>query len=92
MRTEIIIPLQVQQKNIHIPYGIDSHRYQKSPSYCSKIVWQAYYYGSGDAKVVIPGSGIISPYALPNVTFYKEYGISVMNMESCYFYLKEDES
>ncbi|WP_218729978.1 hypothetical protein [Brochothrix thermosphacta] len=65
-------------KNIKIPYGIDSHRYQKSPNYCSKLVWQAYYYGSGDAKVVVPGSGIISPYALPNVTFYKEYGISVV--------------
>lgn len=65
-------------KNIKIPYGIDSHRYQKRPNYCSKLVWQAYYYGSGNAKVVVPNSGIISPYALPTTSFYKEYGVSLI--------------
>ncbi|WP_163651902.1 YiiX/YebB-like N1pC/P60 family cysteine hydrolase [Listeria sp. PSOL-1] len=51
-------------KNIQLDYGIDYHLYQKSPSYCSKLVYQAYYFGSGAAKVVYPKNGFVAPYFL----------------------------
>ncbi|MFJ7405006.1 MULTISPECIES: hypothetical protein [unclassified Lysinibacillus] len=50
----------------------------KSETYCSKLVWQSYYYGSGLNLGYKPGGmGIISPYALralPNM--YKVSGNS----------------
>lgn len=53
--------------NKKITYRVTSHYQYKNPSYCSKIVWQAYYYGTGITKVVnIPPGGIAAPYQLPN--------------------------
>lgn len=40
-------------KNIHIDYGINSHLKQFNPNYCSKLVYQAYFYGSGSLPVMI---------------------------------------
>lgn len=40
-------------KNIHINYGINSHLKQFNPNYCSKLVYQAYFYGSGSLPVMI---------------------------------------
>lgn len=51
-------------KNIHIPYGLTQHLYQFSPSYCSKLVYNAYYYGSGSAPVVYERTGYVLPYGL----------------------------
>ncbi|MBC1473961.1 hypothetical protein HB852_04985 [Listeria grandensis] len=53
-------------KDIHIPYAINYHLYEKPPksSYCSKMVFQAYYYGSGSAAVMKPVSGFLAPYHL----------------------------
>lgn len=48
-------------------YGINTRIYEKNPTYCSKIVWQAYYYASAAPQVggmKIPA--IASPYDLPN--------------------------
>lgn len=52
------------KKNIHIEYKIDHHLFRKSPSYCSKLVYDAYYFGSGSAKVVAVTSGYVMPYDL----------------------------
>lgn len=53
-------------KNIHLDYLITTNTKQKNPNYCSKLVWQAYYYGSGTLPVVIEtGDGIIVPTGLP---------------------------
>ncbi|MED3201269.1 hypothetical protein [Bacillus toyonensis] len=51
-------------QNIFPKYGIDYHLYSKNPTYCSKIVYQAYYYGTGSASVMIPSSGFVAPYGL----------------------------
>lgn len=39
-------------KNIHLDYGIDFRIKRINPNYCSKLVWQAYYYGSGSLPVI----------------------------------------
>lgn len=53
-------------QDIHIPYAINHHLYEKPPksSYCSRLVFQAYYYGSGSAAVMKPISGFLAPYHL----------------------------
>ncbi|KIN30881.1 hypothetical protein [Bacillus subtilis] len=65
-------------KNIHIAYKIDRHLYQKSPSYCSKLVYDAYYYGSGSASVVRAQHGYVMPYDLPGV-FTAKYRPSMVH-------------
>ncbi|MBA3924811.1 YiiX/YebB-like N1pC/P60 family cysteine hydrolase [Listeria rustica] len=54
------------QKNINIPYAFNYHLYEKPPksSYCSKMFFQAYYYGSGSAAVMKPTSGFLAPFHL----------------------------
>ncbi|MCD2207267.1 hypothetical protein [Listeria booriae] len=49
-------------KNIKIPYKITADLFSKTPSYCSKLVYQAYYYGSGSLPVLIKTYGIVTPY------------------------------
>ncbi|MBC1923016.1 hypothetical protein [Listeria grayi] len=49
------------KKDVHISYGIDSHMKRKNPNYCSKLVYQAYYYGSGDLPVMKPYPNIFAP-------------------------------
>lgn len=54
-------------------YKVNTSLYSKSPTYCSKIVWQAYYYGSGSKKVMkTPSTRIATPYALRTL-FYSSY-------------------
>ncbi|XP_028179009.1 uncharacterized protein LOC114366348 [Ostrinia furnacalis] len=67
-------------KTIHITYKIDTNIWKINPSYCSKLVIQAYYFGTGSKKVInddvsvrrvivptlIP-SYFVSPYKLRNM-------------------------
>lgn len=55
-------------KNIHLDYLLDWRIKLKNPNYCSKLVWQAYYYGSGSLPVMkeVSSSAYIVPTALPN--------------------------
>ncbi|WP_137657263.1 hypothetical protein [Listeria newyorkensis] len=52
------------QKTEKIDYAIDTHIYRKNPSYCSKFVFQAYYFGSGNIALMKPISGFMGPYGL----------------------------
>ncbi|GAA0069532.1 hypothetical protein UT300003_10550 [Clostridium sardiniense] len=57
-------------KNIHIDYRITSRLTTKNPNYCSKLVFQSYYWGSGSAPVIkenMVNLSWILPNALPNV-------------------------
>lgn len=48
-------------------YGINMKIFEKDPTYCSKIVWQAYWYSSAAAQVGgMYQPFIASPYDLPN--------------------------
>lgn len=53
-------------KNIHINYGIDFSIKRKNPNYCSKLVYQAYYNGSGSLPVMIDygNAHIVAPALL----------------------------
>ncbi|EOL50367.1 hypothetical protein [Enterococcus caccae] len=47
-------------------YGINTNIWSKNPTYCSKIVWQAYWYSSAAAQVGgMKQPLIVSPYDLP---------------------------
>ncbi|MBS6420378.1 MAG: hypothetical protein KH368_07055, partial [Limosilactobacillus reuteri] len=61
-------------KDIHIDYKIDSLLKNKNPNYCSKLVYQAFYYGTGDLPVMKPTIpwGVIPPANLPT-TFSNSY-------------------
>ncbi|MCO7125632.1 hypothetical protein NIE88_07600 [Sporolactobacillus shoreicorticis] len=70
-------------KHVHITYSLTPHLYSLSPSYCSKLVFQAYYYGSGKEKVVVPERGIVTPYGMvnkntPHPVIYKKYGLKLV--------------
>lgn len=52
------------QKTIKIPYAITSRLYNIKESYCSKLVFDAYYFGSGKENVMVPASGYVYPYML----------------------------
>ncbi|MEH6943053.1 peptidoglycan amidohydrolase family protein [Bacillus sp. JJ722] len=48
-------------------YGLGGGNMVKDPTYCSKIVWQAYRTGLGRGDVIKPPfSGLIMPYSLPD--------------------------
>lgn len=50
----------------------------KSETYCSKLVWQSYYYGPGFNLGFNPsGSGIIAPYSLRGLMNMKKVGGSL---------------
>jgi uncharacterized protein YycO len=49
-------------------YGINTKLSSKNPTYCSKIIYQAYKYGASKKSIYDPGSHIIAPYALPNIS------------------------
>jgi hypothetical protein len=70
-------------KHVHIKYELTIRLYSLSPSYCSKLVFQAYYYCSGKEKVVVPTRGFITPYQVVNSDprhpiFYKKYGLHLV--------------
>ncbi|RVE45406.1 hypothetical protein evm_009924 [Chilo suppressalis] len=57
------------QKRIHITYKITTNVWSVNPSYCSKLVIQAYYFGSGSRRVISPSvsrTRIIVPTAIPS--------------------------
>lgn len=47
-------------------YQISTNHQSTDTTYCSKLVWQAYYYGPSSPCASIP-SGIISPYNVPSL-------------------------
>ncbi|MEG1150440.1 MAG: hypothetical protein RSE17_04060 [Bacilli bacterium] len=51
-------------KNVHIPYRLSSHLYDMSTAYCSKLVYCAYWYGSGNLSVLKRTSGYVTPKGL----------------------------
>lgn len=72
-------PTGGSEKTIHVTYHLTTDHRSISPSYCSKLVIQAYYYGTGNRKVVkdlsVIGTAIVpstipeyflSPYKLVN--------------------------
>lgn len=68
------------RKNRHITYKITMNINSISPNYCSKLVWQAFKYGSGKYHALISKHG---PWILPNGLIskfrhsYKPYKIGV---------------
>lgn len=49
------------------PYSISSDLLSTSSLYCSKLVWQAYYYGVGASSVYVPSYfTFVAPYDLPS--------------------------
>lgn len=52
-------------------YKITGNKKVKDPTYCSKIVWQAYYNSGAKSKLNINASGVVAPYLLPDY-FNKE--------------------
>lgn len=55
-------------------YGITTTLHKLDPTYCSKIVWQAYLNGPYSAQVFNPAGMIVLPYSLPSY-FKKEADI-----------------
>jgi uncharacterized protein YycO len=69
-------------KNRSASYKIDTQLYAKDPSYCSKIVWQAYYYGTGSTKVVnVPGTKLAPPYRLKDTLFTASFKPKLIERE-----------
>lgn len=60
------------KQNIFPKYGMTGSRYEKNPTYCSKIVLQAYYFGTGSKPVVQVFPSLVGVYDLPNY-FSKSY-------------------
>ncbi|EAD4096432.1 hypothetical protein C5754_15065 [Listeria monocytogenes] len=60
------------KQNIFPKYGMTGSRYSKNPTYCSKIVLQAYYFGTGNKPVVQVFPSLVTVYDLPNY-FSKAY-------------------
>lgn len=62
---------------------ITNNLYSSNYSYCSKLVFQAYYYGTGSANVVyhISNGVVLSPYTLvsdgSNKVFVPKYGLHI---------------
>lgn len=54
------------KQNIFPKYGMTGSRYSKNPTYCSKIVLQAYYFGTGNKPVVQVFPSLVTVYDLPN--------------------------
>lgn len=61
-------------KNINLKYLIRPDLYSINPNYCSKLVYNAYWYGSGNSPVMrtYPNFSIVYPSDLPN-TFQSGY-------------------
>jgi hypothetical protein len=68
----------INNKNVHLTYGINDHLYEKSPTYCSKLVYQAFYFGTGSYNVVGVQHGFLSPYSIP-ATFNLNYALYKIN-------------
>lgn len=58
------------KKNKNYDYLISTNTRSMNPTYCSKLVFHSFYYGSGDAEVIKPNMinlTFIMPGALPNL-------------------------
>lgn len=53
-------------QNIKPSYGFGGSLMSKDPTYCSKIVWQAYRTGLGTASVIKTPVSLVLPYSLPD--------------------------
>lgn len=51
-------------KNVHIDYDFSPSLYNMKTAYCSKLVYCAYWYGSGSLNVMQPRSGYVLPRQL----------------------------
>ncbi|EHK4067248.1 hypothetical protein JMY23_002371 [Listeria monocytogenes] len=60
------------KQDIFPKYGLTGSRYAKNPTYCSKIVLQAFYFGTGSKPVVQVFPSLVTVYELPNY-FSKAY-------------------
>ncbi|MCU5747132.1 hypothetical protein N9R04_10730 [Staphylococcus sp. SQ8-PEA] len=47
-----------------VPYSITANPYSKNVTYCSKLVWQSYYYGAGSNSVKGTPGPVFYPYSL----------------------------
>uniref|UniRef100_A0A2A4JTC1 Uncharacterized protein n=1 Tax=Heliothis virescens TaxID=7102 RepID=A0A2A4JTC1_HELVI len=64
------------KKTIHITYALDPNFKSTNPSYCSKLVLQAYYFGTGSNKVIRnPGNTLIVPTTIPTY-FLRPYNLA----------------
>ena len=54
------------KQDIKPTYSIIGSRYSTDPTYCSKIVMQAYYFGTGKAKVLWNLPVFVAPYGMIN--------------------------
>ena len=54
------------KQDIKPSYSILGSRYSKDPTYCSKIVIQAYYFGTGKEKVLGYLPAFVAPYGMNN--------------------------
>ena len=60
------------KKNRHITYGLGAGPRTTDPNYCSKMVWQSFWFGTGSKNVATGTPAFITPNALPTY-FYKSY-------------------
>ncbi|PEQ00052.1 hypothetical protein [Bacillus toyonensis] len=52
-------------QNVFIMYGKYHYLYHINPTYCSKLVFQVFYYGDGfSCSHMHPRSGFVAPYEL----------------------------
>lgn len=66
------------RKNVHINYKISPNLYDMRTAYCSKLVYCAYWYGTGSLPVMKKKSGFLSPYIL-HTCFTPSYTPSQIN-------------
>jgi hypothetical protein len=66
------------KKNVHIDYQLSPNLYNMNTSYCSKLVYCAYWYGTGSLPVMVKQNGFVSPYALKDC-FKPEYRPNQIN-------------
>lgn len=67
----------VTENRINPTYGLGAGPKVTNPNYCSKMVWQAFYFGTGSKKVAKGTSFFITPSSLPNslTDAYKAYKV-----------------
>lgn len=65
------------KKNRHITYRLTAGPTVPNPNYCSKMVWQSFWFGTGSKKVATGTSFFIAPSDLPNYFYaaYKPYKV-----------------
>ena len=54
-------------RNSNAEYVISTDLFSTNETYCSKLVWQAYYFGPSTPHATFPSLNIVNPYQLPNL-------------------------